>query len=420
MLPATLRPAYFSVHRRLLFCALLLAGFFLLADFSVTLAAQADKGKIELSELLDAALTKNQQLISADAEAQRYNTRILLLDKLTEPMMAFYYLDFPISNMSQGVADRINQADAGAARKVRVRSVRGKVLTGKDMIENQALWFDYRAADLRLQIARQVREGFYRLYFLDQIILVSEKSIETLKSLVHAADAQYAVGKIRQKDVLILQSQSYQLQAKLLEQRQQRLKLATELNYLAARSVTTVLVPHIEGGLKYEDLVVPKQTSINLISGLFQNRPLIKGYQALGGRFRAMRSMAKMFFNRDAQDEAYYEADNGLRAIKAEGTDFYNQVTADIQVAMANLNTNRELARLYGRVLVPQARQLYQANLADFQVGRSGYRAPLDALLNLYKYQEKYYQALADYQVDLARLEGLSGLAINEPVVSSN
>ncbi len=30
------------------------------------------------------------------------------------------------------------------------------------------------------------------------------------------------------------------------------------------------------------DLVLPRYTAINLISGLFQNRPLMKGYQALG------------------------------------------------------------------------------------------------------------------------------------------
>ncbi|WP_303722400.1 TolC family protein [Malonomonas rubra] len=369
---------------------------------------------LTVAELLDSALSQNQQVLSADAQSQRYNTRIALIDKLTEPLTAFYYLDFPVSNISQGVSERINQAQAGPAKKVQVRSVRGKILTGKDMIENQALWYDYRAADLRLQIARQVRENFYRLYFLDQIITVTRQSNDTLQNLLQAADTQYAVGKIRQKDVLSLQEQRYQLQARLLEQQEQRVTLATRLNYLAGRSISAELIPYIEGGLEYEDLVEPKYNEFNLISGLFNNRPLMKGYQALGGRFRAMRSMVKMYFNRDVQDEAYYEADGGLRAVKAEGADFYNQVSADIQIATSNLKTNRELARLYGRVLVPKARQLFQTSLADFKVGRSDYKEPLESLLNLYRYQEKYYQTLTDYQVDLARLESLSGVAINE------
>ena len=62
----------------------------------------------------------------------------------------------------------------------------------------------------------EVITNFYRLYFLDQIITVTRQSNDTLQNLLQAADTQYAVGKIRQKDVLSLQEQRYQLQARLL------------------------------------------------------------------------------------------------------------------------------------------------------------------------------------------------------------
>ncbi len=378
------------------------------------------KSSVTLAELLDAAVVNNLQLISADAQAQRYNTRIALIDKLNEPLLAFYYLDFPVGNISHGEAERINQAQAGPATKVNTRSVRGKILTGRDMIENQALWFEYRAADLRLQVVSQIREAFFKLYFLDKALTATENGIAALAELTQSAAAQYAVGNITQTDVLNLQEQRYRLKAELLEKQQQRRELATRLNYLAARPITSPLDPFLAKDLGYEDLVLPRYTAINLISGLFQNRPLMKGYQALGGRFRAMRGMVKMYFNRDLQDEASFEADSGLRAIKAEGTDFYNDVSAAIQTTMSDLTTNRELADLYGRVLIPQARQLYQLGLADFEVGRRDYQAPLTALLNLFRYQEKYYQALTAFQVDMARLEGLSGIALNTPVVAAD
>ena len=372
-------------------------------------------GSVTLPELLESALSKNQQLISADASAQRYQTRIPLIDNLTEPLLAFYYQGFPVANMSGGTVEKVHQGSAGVATKHTGRSVRGKILTGQDMVENMALWYEYSAEDLRLQMTRQVREAFYRIYFLDRIIKVTQKSLVTLESLTEAGGTQYAVGNIRQKALLNIQKQRYLLTARLLDLEQQRQQWATTLNYLAARSVSAKIVPSIEGGLEYEDLIEPKYSVNNLISGLIHNRPLSKGYQALGARFKVMRGMAQMYFNRDVQTEAMFEADSGFRAMRAEGADFFNKTSADIQITLDNLNSYREQARLYGRVLVPQSRQIYQTNLADFKVGLGNYQETLDSLLDLDRFQVKYFEMLSNYQVDMARLEGLSGMVLNNP-----
>jgi len=408
----------FPSHRRPVLGKVLFLCYVLM--FLPVLACALDKGEggegsVTLSELLSEALGKNQQLISAKASAQRYKTRIPLIDNLTEPMMAFYYQGFPVANMSAGTAEKTHQGSAGVATMHTGGRTRGKVLTGQDMVENMALWYEYSAEDLGLQIARQVREAFYRIYFLDRIIKVTDESLVTLESLTEAGGAQYAVGNIRQKALLGIQQQRYQLMARLLDLKQQRQQWATTLNYLAARAVSAKLVPSIEGGFEYENLVEPKYSINNLISGLIHNRPLTKGYQALGARFKVMRGMAQMYFNRDVQTEAMFEADSGFRAMRAEGADFFNKTSADIQIALDNLHSYREQARLYGRVLVPQSRQIYMSNLADFKVGLGNYQETLDALLDLDQYQVKYFEALSNYQVDMARLEGLSGMAVNDP-----
>lgn len=388
--------------------------FLFFSTVSHSLAETPPPGSVTLSELLDLALSNNQQIISAKATAQRYNMRVQLIDLLTEPIMSYYYLGYPIANMSGGSANRERRQ---GAPKTPIRSnrrgSRGKILTGRDMIENQALWFESIAEDLQLQIARQVRETFYKIYFLDRTIEVTEQSMATLEDLTRAGDAQYAVGNIRQKDLLKLQSQRYRLSARLIELQQQRHQIAANLNYLTARPPSIKLIPRIKGGLEVEDLVELKVPVNTLISGLYQNRPLIKGYQSLGGRFVVMRNMAQKYFNRDVQEEARSEADGALRAVKAEGADFFNKTMADIQISTGNLSSYLELAKLYGRVLVPQARQIYQTSLADFQVGQGEYLETLQSLLDLDAYQVKYYQALSDYQVEMARLEGFSGRELN-------
>jgi cobalt-zinc-cadmium efflux system outer membrane protein len=254
--------------------------------------------EILLEGLIEDALQGNQQLIAAAAQAQRYNIRIPLVDNLSDPLLAFYYLDFPIANISRGYTSPENEEKPVPPTLVEVETVRGKILTGRDMVENQALWYDSLSADLILQVAGKVREDFYRLYFIDKIIVVTEQSLVTLDSLIASSSANYAVGKIRQKDVLRAHTERYQLQAELIRLRQQRIATESVLNYLAARPIGGPLSPMIKPELTHESLPEMRHSTVDLISGLYQKRPLGKGYQSLGGRFKAMRGMVQMYFNR--------------------------------------------------------------------------------------------------------------------------
>jgi outer membrane protein TolC len=377
-------------------------------------ATEADS-EVSLDLLIKEALKGNQQLISAAAQAQRYNIRIQVVDYLTDPFLAFYYLDFPIGNISSGYTEPENQEknERLAMPEEKIESVRGSILTGLDMVENQALWYDFLSEDLILQVTSQVRENFYRLYFLDRIISVNEQSLRTLDHLIEASNANYAVGTVRQKDVLRAHTERYQLQAELIRLRQQRIATESTLNYLSARPLGKPLSPLILTELTYDRLPEMEKSVTDLISGLYKKRPLGKGYQALGGRFKAMRGMVQMYFQREVQTEAMYEADSGYRAIKATRADFYSSVIAELQTTFADLEKNRELARLYDRVIVPQDRQSFEAGLADFRVGQEGFLTVLKLLLDLNKDQTQYYQSLADYMIALARLEGLSAVELN-------
>ena len=377
-------------------------------------ATPTDQGA-SLELLIEGALSGNQQLISAAAQAQRYNIRIQVVDYLTDPFLAFYYLDFPIGNISSGYTEPENQEKSAplSMPTAKVESVRGSILTGLDMVENQALWYDFLSEDLILQVTSQVRENFYRLYFLDKIIAVNEQSLMTLDGLIATSNVSYAVGTVRQRDVFRAHTERYQLQAELIRLRQQRIATESKLNYLSARPLGKSLSPLLTTELTLERLPEMRLSVTDLISGLYRKRPLGKGYQALGGRFKAMRGMVQMYFQRQVQTEAMYEADSGYRAIKATGADFYSSTVAELQTTVAELEKNKELARLYGRVIVPQDRQSFEAGLADFRVGQESFLTVLKILLDLNEDQTLYYQSLADYMVAMARLEGLSAVTLN-------
>ncbi len=377
--------------------------------------AQDEEGST-LASLLKGLHEKSPQLISAAAEAQRYQTRVPLIEKLSDPFLAFYYLDFPVGNISSGWASKESEEKAGPAIKAVGRRGRGSILTGLDMAEDTALWYQYLYEDKILLVSSQIRQNYYRIYFLDEIIAVSEQSLAALDGLIRTSSASYAVGKVRQKDVLRVQVERYQLQAELLRLRQERLERTHLLNYLCGRPTEQELLPRLSRKLSSDNLPTLRYPVISLISGLYTHKPLIKGYQALGGRFKAMRSMVQMYFTREVQTEAMFEADSGFRAMKAKGKDYYNSLVTDLQTTVANLEKNRELARLYGKVIVPQGRQTFNAGLADFQVGKEDYSIVLTALIELNRDQVRYYQSLSDYMADLARLEGLSGIHLNDDI----
>jgi len=367
-----------------------------------------------VEQLVQEALASNQQIISAAAKAKQYNTRIPLVDNLSDPFLAFYYLDFPIANISGGITEAENREKVAPPQKVDVESLRGKILTGRDMVENQALWFDYLSEETTLQVVGAVKENFFRLYFLDKIIATSEQSLAVLDNLIETLNARYSVGAVSQRGVLRTQADRYQLQAELLRLQQRRLATRNRLNYLTARPLGKSISPQVVPELTHETLPELQHTAIELSSTLYQKKPLIKGYQALGGRFKAMRSMVQMYFNREVQTEAMYEADSGYRSIKAKGADYYNEMIAELETTVADTQSNRELANLYGRVILPQAHQVFETLLADFKVNQEGFQDVLKALLDMNEQQTRYYQALSDYMTDMAKLEQLSGVTFNE------
>jgi hypothetical protein len=390
---------------------LLLFGFFLFFGTPAR-AAEEDTG-VSLESLIAEAKVKNQRLVSAFEEAERFKLRIPLIQKVSDPLVGYYYIDFPLGNITQGWTAQENQEEIKPVAAIKATKGRGKILTGLDMVEDQALWYRYVYEDLILQVVSQVRQNYYNLYFLNQIIKVNEASLMTFDTLLETSQARYAVGRIRQTEVLAAQTERYRLQAELIRLRQKRLETESRLNYLSGRLATHEINPQLETAVDSDNLPELRYSVGNLISGLYKFKPMIKGYQALGARFNAMYSMIGMRFNVESRDEAKYEAHRGLRAISAREKDFYFELIADLNGTVGNLKKNRELAALYGKVMVPQDRQRFEASLADFRVGSAEFSAPLNALLDLNRDQNLYYQALADYMVDLARLEELSGIPLN-------
>jgi outer membrane protein, heavy metal efflux system len=377
----------------------------------------AGRGSTTLATLLEEAKTKNQEYFTAEFQAQRYAGRIELAKNLDDSLLAYYYLGFPARILRDESAPPTSPATERPPSQRGVKeNIRGKTLFERSsyminaMAENRAAWYKAVSDDVGLQIARRVKEDFYQLYFQDRIIAATEENLTTLDNLLQFSRDRYAVNKLAQSDVLQAQTEKSLLRAQLLQLRQKRLALASDLNYLAARETAAPLEPTLPTELTHAQLAEFPHALAELTSALRNKRPLVRGYRALQETFTVMRLMIPMYFDPEIRRNGLLEVDSGLRSIRAELADFQNKVTAELVTNEGELKKNLEVARLYGDVIIPEARQIFAANLAEFKVGRAELRAPLQALLTLNRYQIEYYQALSGHQATLAKLEGASGM----------
>jgi outer membrane protein TolC len=379
-------------------------------------------GAATLAELIREIETGNQELLASEFSAKQFDSRIGLAIKLEDSLLAYYYLGFPARILREAEPPPLAKGESPANRAV-TETIRGRALFErstfmvKTMAENNADWYRAVSEDLHLQIIRRIREDFFQLYFQDRIIAVTEKTLATLDNLLGISRERYAVGQLSQSDVLQVQTEKTLLIANLLELRQKRLALATNLNYLAGRDPGAPIRPILEKDLAHDDLTEASRTAAELATHMRQNRPLSRGYRSLVETFGIMRLMIPMYYNMALRRDGLLEVESGMRATKAEMADFQNKVSAELVVEAGRLAKNRELAKLYGNILLPQTRALLAVGQADFEVGRADLLAPLQTLITLNRYQTEYYQALADHQISLARLEAASAMPLFDPAL---
>jgi outer membrane protein TolC len=97
------------------------------------------------------------------------------------------------------------------------------------------------------------------------------------------------------------------------------------------------------------------------------------------------------------------------RMVLAEREVLRNQIRQGVAEALAALERNRRLAELYDQGLIPQATAVLEATLASYRVGKTDFMKVLDSRMALFNLEREYHDAVAEYRMQLAVLEGLAG-----------
>lgn len=410
----------------------------LLACAVSALGAEPSGLQAQLAALVDDALKNNPDLQAGQERRAMFDQKIPQAQALEDPMLGIAFSNYPVDSLKSDQAPMTGN-EIRLAQKF---PFPGKLAAKGEVARQQALWYQAVYEDARLRLAGQVKEQFYRLYFIARAIEVTEKNLQILDSFTNLTMTRYEVGKGLQQDVLKSQVEQSKLLDKLLSLRQQRQTAQAALDRLVGRPVAASL--DLSGALP----AVADDADVQLLKAAArQHRPMFTAYETLIKRYTSQRKLAELDYYpnfelwtsyrfrdddlpdggtdfisagfgislpiwRDKRSAAMAEADSGIRMASRQFDDFRNQVDFSIEDSLAQLQKNQQQARLFASGIIPQAQQSFDASLSAYQVGKVELLTLLDSLMTLYRYQLDYQRALTDALQNAARLEAAVGSSL--------
>ena len=420
--------------RTLLMKCCLTTGSFIIATLLASTLLHAET----LDQLVQEALTNNPDLAAAKARWQQSSHKGVQVGSLKDPILSFALSNYPNDDLSSDVSPMTGNE----LKLAQAFPFPGK-LDGRSALANeQANWFESVYRDQHFQIARMVKDAWYRLYLKGRVIAVTERNLALVDDIIRLTEVRYETGSGLQQDVLKAQVQRSKLMDRLMSLRQQQTAVQAELNRLLNRpSDSTFDVP--------EELeLVDTDISLDALQAAGEeNRPMTTAYQSLLKRYRQQGKLAKLndypdmtlwtswrFRDDDLPDGGTdfvsagisvtlpvyrekrraekAEALAGLRMAEKQAESFRSSLEEKISKAYSRMEETQQQTELYSEGIIPQTSQSFQAALSSYQVGKVPFVSLLGALMTTYQAEMEYYRVSTEYMRSLAWLEAETTLPI--------
>ena len=184
-----------------------------------------------LDLLVQEALTNNPDLAATKARWQQFSYKTPQAGSLQDPVLSFSFSSYPVDSLSSSETPMTGNE----LRLAQQFPFPGKLENRTDLAREQERWFEAVYQDQHFQVARKVKDAWYRLYFNGKAIDVTERNMALVDDIIRLTEVRYETGAGLQQDVLKAQVQRSRLMEKLMSLRQQRTVVQSELNRLLSR-----------------------------------------------------------------------------------------------------------------------------------------------------------------------------------------
>lgn len=392
---------------------------------------------LTLKRAVELALAGNPGLAEIKARAEALAAVPSQAGALPDPMLNVDLLNVPTRNFDLRRED-MTMLEIGLSQTF---PFPGKRALQQQIAEQEALAAADSVDEARLRLARDVKQGWWRLYYFDRALNVTAEAERFFRQLVEISEAKYRVGQGSQQDVQLAQLELSKLKDERLELVGMRHTETAQFNALLDRAPETPVTIPAEAQAE-----LPVLAESALQEKAREARPLFAQHQKMLDAAKARVDLARKDFYPDVtvgtgygvrqntptgetrSDFAsfrlslnlpVYAADKQARAVDQRQSEYlearysiqdeHRRAQAEIAAKSAEYAHARERLDLYEHEIIPQARQTVSSLLAGYQVGRSGFSDLLRAQLTLFQYQGQYWQALARTQQVLAELAAAVG-----------
>ena len=401
------------------------------------LAETTDKSILTLDKAIEQALLGNPGLGQIKARAEAMAAIPSQAGTLPDPTVNIGLLNVPTSSFDLHKED-MTMLEMGVSQSI---PFPGKLALREKIAEQEALAAADSVDEARLRLVREVKTGWWRLFYYDRALGLLEESEQFFLQLIDIAQAKYKVGKGTQQDVLLAQLELSKLKDEKLNLISMRHGQEAQFNVLLDRT------PEVSVRIPEEtEIKLPVIVETVLQDKALQHRQLFAQHRKMLDAAKSKVDLAKKDFYPDftigagyavrqntptgqsrsdfanvqlsmnvpiyidrKQAKAVEQRQGELLEERYSLQDDHHKIQAEIAAKAAEYQHAKEKLSLLEHEIIPQAQQTLDSLLAGYQVNQSDFSDLLRTQLSFFQYQTQYWLALTNTQQILAELSAEVG-----------
>jgi len=411
----------------------------LMAAFNRPIPVRAQEGagsagELRLEEVYALASERNPQIAAASAVADASAAMVSSAGLPPDPVF-----QIGAENLRLPEFDADMEASmAPAVQLMQMVPFPGKLGLSERIAERTSEMARSSAEEMAWMIRSDVAMAFFDIYAADRQIEVMRKTLRLLEDFEKVTRAMYSAGTGRQSDVLRANVEIARMEAEIARMEAMRVVAAARLNGLLARPAETPVPSPVLPALP---ALVPERDTLRTWAE--ETRPMLLKAKTGVERAQASRDLARKELWPDlALGIQYGQRDAGMglermgslmvgfslpvfagsrqlrmrdeaaamqRMSVAELAETRADVDARIGELLAELDRARTLIDLYRGTVIPQAEANVESSYSSYRVGSVDFMTLVDARMTVNRYEQEYYELLADYGVGVAELETVVG-----------
>ena len=397
-----------------------------------TFQKRAASPPLVLDGLINEALARNPQLAAYGFLVSAREHKVPQARSLPDPVFSFGYQNEGWDRYSWGER-QMAQWMFAASQKF---PYPGKLRLKGEIAEDDARSMGESYEDLRLRVARQVKDLYYDLLLYYKDLDIIGQRFDLFTQMEKAALARYSSGLAPQEEVILAQTEKYTLLEKKEEIRQKITAADAELISVLGRPSGSRLGRPVETGY-----LLNASAAAPLVGAAISNSPQIRAGQRLIEEAGAGVRLAKKQYYPDftvtgAVDKkagAYMDDWSLVTAVNVplyyktkqrqgvmEAKALLEKAQADLEARKLLLSSDVEgfysvaqsagnLMDLYRKGLIPKTYQDFEAALAGYVAGNVPALTAIDRLKSLLNYEFDYWQQFTKRQKAIAGIEAITG-----------